>query len=121
MTIDEKERLALLGDASKTATGIRVRAARISTGMGSDAIAKHMGEGMTKQKIRNAEAGANYPGVELMRYLWRQHRIDMTFILHGDFAQLAGDVQERLFAALAAVHSERDQGRNSTDGAPLAH
>ena len=113
MTIDEKVKLAMLGDATRAASGIRVRAARMSTGLGQDAFARHMGDGMTKQKLRNAEAGANYPGVDLMRYLWRQHRIDMTFILHGDFAHLASDVQERLFAALSEQKSVQDQSPSS--------
>ena len=115
MTPDVLDKLTRRGDTSKQAAGYRLRAARISLGKGQEELARDMQSGMTKQKMRNAEAGRNYPGIEVMQYLWRRHRIDMTFILHGDYAHLAGDVQERLFSALQAVTSELDQGQGSAD------
>lgn len=113
MDIETKERLARLGDMSKEAIARRLVAARKSTGMGPDQLARHMGEGMTKQKVRNAEKADNYPSNAFMRYFFRQHRIDFNFLIHGDFAQLPADVQDRLFEQLEALEREADRTEDS--------
>lgn len=105
MDIDQKEQLTRRGDMGKDAMAFRLRAARRSTGLGLEQLARDMGEGMTKQKVRNAEKADNYPPNSLMRYFYRAHRIDFNFLIHGDFAQLPADVQGRLFAALEAESS----------------
>lgn len=109
MNTDDKERLALHRDMEKEAASLRIRAARLAVGLSQEEVARQIGRKMTKQKIRNAEAAANYPPHDLMRYYYREHRIDFNFLMHGDYAQLPGDVQERLFPALQAAHIERDQ------------
>lgn len=116
MDIEHKERLARRGDMTRDAMAYRLRAARDSTGMGQTALADHMGEGMTKQKLGNAERGDNEPPKALMRYFFRAHRIDFNFLIHGDFAQLPADVQDRLFLALEALASARDQVPGSDQG-----
>lgn len=113
MSIDEKERLARTRDTSLAAAAVRILAARLATGLGQDELAKDMGEGMTKQKLRNAEKGDNFPPLSLMRYFHRAHRIDFNFLMHGDFAHLHTDVQERLFSALATLESPTDQKSSS--------
>lgn len=85
----------------------------MAVGLGQEQLAKDMGEGMTKQKLRNAEKADNDPPKALMRYFYRAHRIDFNFLLHGDFAQLPADVQARLFAALEALSNAPDQTEDS--------
>lgn len=109
MEIEQKEMLARKADTSREALAWRILAARRTTGMGQEQLAQDMGEGMTKQKLRNAEKADNAPPLSLMRYYYRQHRIDFNFLLHGDFAQLPADVQDRLFAALSALSNEQGQ------------
>ena len=109
MEIEQKERLARRNDMSREAMALRLLAARKAVGMGQDQLAHDMGEGMTKQKLRNAEKADNDPPKALMRYFYRSHRIDFNFLLHGDFAQLPADVQIRLFAELEALSSASGQ------------
>lgn len=87
----------------------RLLAARKAVGLGQDQLAHDMGEGMTKQKLRNAEKADNEPPKSLMRYFYRSHRIDFNFLIHGDFSQLPGDVQDRLFPVLEALSNALDQ------------
>jgi anti-sigma factor RsiW len=108
MDIEEKERLARRGNMSREAMAWRLVAARQSVGLDQSALARDMGEGMTKQKLRNAEKADNDPPKSLMRYFFRRHRIDFNFLIHGDFAQLPADVQDRLFPALAAQAKQVD-------------
>lgn len=113
MDVDQKEALARVGDMGRDAIAYRLRAARTATGLGLEVLARDMGEGMTKQKLRNAEKADNYPSNALMRYYYRAHRIDFNFIIHGDFAQLPADVQARLFAALEAESNALDRKAGS--------
>jgi transcriptional regulator with XRE-family HTH domain len=91
----------------------RLRAARKAVGLGLEGLARDMGEGMTKQKLGNAERGDNDPPKALMRYFYRAHRIDFNFLIHGDFAQLPADVQARLFDALEVEDSGQGQAEDS--------
>ena len=100
MMIEEKERLARLGDMSIEACAYRLRAARRFTGM-SQTDAAHQAQ-VANNALNNMEHARQFPNREVMRYYYRAHRIDFNFFIHGDFAQLPGDVQEKLMAALAA-------------------
>jgi hypothetical protein len=51
-----------------------------------------------------------------MRYFFRSHRIDFNFLIHGEFAQLPADVQDRLFSALEALSSGQGQTEDSDQG-----
>lgn len=113
MNIEQKMKLARHGDMGREATAFRLRAAREAVALGQDQLARDMGEGMTKQKLRNAEKADNDPSKALMRYFYRAHRIDFNFLLHGDFAQLPADVQAKLFVALEALSNARDQTEDS--------
>ncbi|AVO37367.2 XRE family transcriptional regulator [Pukyongiella litopenaei] len=99
MDIEHKERLARIGDISPEAVRARLLAARSSVGMKQQDVAKAVG---LKKSTFNSQEMRGAPSAITMRYYHRQHRIDFNFILHGDFAQLPQDVQERLFAELAA-------------------
>jgi len=98
MDIELKERLAKLGDISPEAVRARLLAARNSIGMKQQDVASAVG---LKKTTFNSQETRGAPSAATMRYYHRQHRIDFNFILHGDFAQLPLDVQERLFAELA--------------------
>lgn len=99
MDIEQKERLARLGDISPEAVHTRLLAARNSIDMKQQDVAAAVG---LKKTTFNSQEVRGAPSATTMRYYHRQHRIDFNFILHGDFAQLPQDVQERLFAQLLA-------------------
>jgi transcriptional regulator with XRE-family HTH domain len=111
MDLDEKLRLARQGDMSLEACAIRLKAARLATGMMQKDFAAAAGFG--KSTLANQEAGTTYPSREVMRYLYRAHRIDFNFILHGDFAQLPADVQAALFEQLPVAEREWDRKESS--------
>ena len=98
MNIDEKEQLARTGEVSPDAIRDRIIAARKSISMQQKDVAAEVG---LKGTTFNSQETRGAPSIKTMRYYYRQHRIDFNFILHGDFAQLPQDVQERLFAALS--------------------
>lgn len=99
MNIERKEHLARLGDISPEAVRTRLLAARNSIGMKQQDVASAVG---LKKTTFNSQEMRGAPSAATMRYYHRQHRIDFNFILHGDFAQLPLDVQDRLFAELSA-------------------
>ena len=111
MTIDIKEALAHTGRMDAASCAIRLRAARIVSGLEQQELARLCG--VTKSALANAEAGSSFPSRDVMRYLYRAHRIDFNFMLNGDFAQLPGDVQDRLFPALEVAGREWDRKERS--------
>jgi len=96
------------------ALAIRLRAARKYTGLNQKQFAEAAGTSNTV--VNNAEAGITAPSREVMRYLYRAHRIDFNFQMNGDFAQLPGDVQEQLFAHLEDATNEWDRRERSSRG-----
>jgi transcriptional regulator with XRE-family HTH domain len=106
----EKRRLARTGDADKDAAAFRFRAARRVSGLSQEGLGK--AGGVKKAAVSNAEKGMAFPNRSVLLYLHREFRIDLNFMIHGDFAQLPGDVQDLLFDALAALESEPDQSGN---------
>lgn len=108
MDIETKSQLARVNDMGLAATAIRLRAAFAVSG-----LAQHLdlakAAGISKTVLSNAMAGSTYPNRDLMKYLYRAHRIDFNFLMNGDFSQLPGDVQDQLFPALAAANNEWDQ------------
>lgn len=111
MDLKQKEALAHLGDMGLASTAVRLRAAILYAKMQQKDFAAACGVSATV--LSNALGGLTYPGRDVMVYLYRAHRIDFNFILHGDFAQLPGDVQEHLFPALEAAASEWDRKERS--------
>ena len=77
------------------------------TGKRSKDLAADIGVGKTT--LSNAENGSTYPSRHMMRHLYRAYRIDFNFMINGDFAQLPGDVQDKLFAALIEANDEWDR------------
>ena len=114
MTIEDMERLARTNDMGLDAMAIRLRAARTVTGLSQKAMAGEIGIGATA--LNNAELGLSAPNAATMKYLFRAHRIDFNFVMNGNFAQLPGDVQDRLFPALEAATNEWDQRESSGRG-----
>ncbi|MFC4731762.1 helix-turn-helix domain-containing protein [Salipiger abyssi] len=110
MNYEEKSALARTGDFSKEAAALRLRAARNAAGLGQAELGK--AAKITKAAISNSENAQSYPGRSVMIYLYREHRIDLNFMICGEFAQLPGDVQDRLFAALEDEASALDQAQN---------
>jgi hypothetical protein len=103
MTIEEKEQLAKQGDTSPDAIRDRLLAARKTIEKQQKEVANEVGLKIT---TFNSQETRGAPSIKTMRYYHRLHRIDFNFILHGDFAQLPHDVQERLFVALAALNNK---------------
>lgn len=99
MDIEEKERLARTNDISPEAIRARLVAARRSVDMQQIEVAAATG---TKVTTYNSQEIRGAPSLAVMRYFYRNHRIDFNFILHGDFVQLPLDVQKALFAQLDA-------------------
>lgn len=106
MDIEKKEQLAKVGDISPEAIRVRMLAARKSIGMKQQEVAAEVG---LKGTTFNSQEMRGAPSMKTLRYYHRQHRIDFNFILHGDFAQLPLDVQERLFAQLSGEETTTDQ------------
>ncbi|WP_300067799.1 XRE family transcriptional regulator [uncultured Ruegeria sp.] len=98
MDIEQKELLAKTGDISPEAIRERLIAARHMTGLQQNEIARALGVSKTTYHSQESRGA---PSIKAMRYYYRQHRIDFNYLLHGDFAQLPLDVQERLFDALS--------------------
>lgn len=107
MDYERKRSLARTGDAGHKASSIRLRAARNSIGFSQEQLG--VAGGVKKTAIANAEQGRAFPGRDVLIYLYREHRIDLNFMINGDFAQLPGDVQEVLFSSLTSLESEQDQ------------
>ena len=111
MSLEEKEKLAHTGDVGQAASAIRLIAARMFANMTQAQFAD--ASGVRRQALSNMELGLSYPNRQVMKYLYRAHRLDFNFLMHGDFAQLPQDVQDRLFATLAAANSAWDQRQRS--------
>lgn len=100
MDIDDKIRVARVGNMDKDACAVRLRAAREFTGMSQKEFAEQSDQ--RASAINNSERGLSYPSRKTMRFLYRGYKIDFTFILHGDFSQLPSDVSGPLLDFLAA-------------------
>lgn len=111
MDMDTKDRLARRGSMDVASCAIRLRAARYVAKLESQDFAKEVV--VTKAAVSNAEAALSFPSRDMMRYLYRAHRVDFNFLLNGDFVQLPGDVQDQLFPALERATREWDQKENS--------
>lgn len=98
--------LARVGDASKEACAIRLTAAWKATGLSKTQFCKDAG--VSLNSMLNAQSALNYPSREVMLYLYRSHRIDFNFIIHGDFHQLPGEVQDALYRALCENRDQKD-------------
>lgn len=112
MDSKQKQQLAHTGSLDAAASAIRLRAARMAAGLSQKQLAKALGMPRTTN-ISNMERALSFPNREIMSFLWREHRIDFNFLMSGSYAQLPGDVQDRLFAALEVANSEWDQKEGS--------
>lgn len=112
MDIETKTKLAMTGDDSKKAQAIRLRAGRLMAGIDQKDLAALCN--VAKTAVNNMEMGRSYPSLNVMRFLYRGYRIDFNFLMNGDFAQLAGDVQAAIFPHLLTAKSEWDQREDSS-------
>jgi hypothetical protein len=111
MDIDQKEKLAMTGDMGVEASAIRLLAARLTTGIGTQkAFAKECDVSVTA--YNNMEKAHQFPNRPVMKYLYRGHRIDFNFLMNGNFSQLPQDVQDQIFEKLEFARSEWDRKEN---------
>ena len=104
MDMITKERLAKTRQTDKESAGLRLKAARRAAGLSLEELGQIAG--LKKATISNAENGHAYPGRGLMIVLFREYQIDFNFLIHGEFHQLPGHVQDKLFRALSSLNSE---------------
>lgn len=116
MNTDQKEKLARTGDMNIVACAIRLRAARVVAKLTQQQLAEALGN-KRSTNISNMEKALSFPNREVMRFFFREHRIDFNFMMSGHYAQLPGDVQDQLFPALEAASSEWDQTEGSGQSA----
>ena len=98
-------RLAMRGDVSPQAVGIRLAASLRALGMTQAQLGQLTGR--RPSAIGNAIAGKNYPSIEALRALHTMHGIDYNFSLAGETGGLPHEVQSRLLYALEAVQAKR--------------
>ena len=111
MNIEEKERIARRGNMGLEACAIRLAAARRVANVSQAEVAE--AAGIKKTAYSNMETGRSFPTRPVMKFFHRLHRIDFNFLMHGDFAQLPGDVQSVIFDALIAAGDAWDQRSRS--------
>ncbi|WP_435988553.1 helix-turn-helix domain-containing protein [Sulfitobacter sp. SH24] len=116
MNLLDKERLARRHDDSPEACAARLRAARLLTGLNQKDAAREAGAGQTAWN--NAENARNYPQLNMMRWLYRAHRVDFNFILAGEFAQLPTDVRDAIFDILESQTSVTEPDRKASSRSP---
>ncbi len=102
MQSEVKNQLCLKGKTDKVAAAIRFKAARLVTGLSQTAIGERIGVGPSQ--ISNVEAGLSYPSWGALVFLYEEHRVNVDFIVAGDYAKLPLDVAEPLFEKLETVH-----------------
>jgi len=107
MDLDARNALTRQGDVGEDASRLRFQSALLVTGMSQKEFAQMAGVGTTA--LANMLAGRSFPNRKVMQYLYRAHRIDFNFLMNGDYAQLPGDVSERLFATLREHNKSVDQ------------
>lgn len=105
MDIAEKSRLSRIYDTGIVAAAIRLRAARLACNLSQAEVARALGLPRTTN-INNMENAVTFPNRDIMEYYFREHRIDYNFLMAGAYSQLPGDVQDRLFPALAAATND---------------
>lgn len=121
MQIERKDQLAMRGDIGLVGSATRLRAARIIAGVGQQDVADACG--IRKTAYSNMETARSYPSRAVMMYFYRLHRVDFNFLMYGDYAQLPGDLLERLWPALLTAANELDRRLDSgqtQDGAEQA-
>lgn len=102
----EKQHFALKGRTDIAAAAIRVTAARRYAGLTQPELSGALNRGVSA--ISNTERARSFPPWDLMVYFLKEHRIDINFIVAGEYAQLPADVQEHLFDELKSVHDKTD-------------
>ena len=102
----DKDSLTLLGRSDIAASAIRMRAARLAAGLSQQALADAMGQRISS--ISNIERAKNFPGWPTMVFLYKEHRVDVNFLVTGNYAQLPADVQASLLSQLVQIHATTD-------------
>lgn len=110
MDLIDEDALARLGDMSKEAAAIRMRAAFQLTGI-AEQQKMAAAAGVKKTTFNQMWKGFSYPNREVMRFLFRRHGIDFNFLMIGDLSFLRSDKRERMTSALRDATSAWDQER----------
>lgn len=110
MTYEEKMRLARTGDYSDEAASMRLRAARMMSGLSQLALGKEIGVG--KAAVNNMENGRSYPNKKAFIFFHQSQRLDANYFVLGEFRQLPSDVQEGIFPLLAELSNDADPQSN---------
>ena len=100
MDMATKEQIAHYRDSSPAAISRRLRAARTTVEPNQKAFAKMLELATTTY---NSQEVKGAPRMEVLDFLYRNHRISPNFILFGEVYNLPADVQDRLVAALRAA------------------
>lgn len=106
MNWDQKERLMLTGDSSKEAVGVRLKAARQVAGISQVELGNAIGK--VTSAVNNMEKARSFASIDVMRYFYREHRIDFNYFIAGLYSQLPADVQDDLLAALQDLTETSD-------------
>lgn len=107
----DKEALAMTNRDDLVAAAIRLRAAREAMDLSQEDVANAID--LSFSTVSNVERAKSFPSRKLMVYFFREHRIDFNFLIAGNYAQLPGDVLDRLWPALARVQAQTGLLRDS--------
>lgn len=99
MNREENEKAAMFGDMSSLATGNRLRAARYAAGYKSRSDAAY-DIGINAKTLGSQETGKTLPSSTVLRHYFLVHKIDMNFLMFGDFSGLDTDTQSALMKEL---------------------
>ncbi len=106
MNTKEKSALAFQGRSDTVAVAIRMKAARLFAGLSQQELADAVKRQVSN--ISNIERAKNLPGWSIMLFLHHEHRINVSFIMTGDYAQLPGDVQDGIFEHSREIVAKTD-------------
>lgn len=106
MKIGVRDRVAKVGDSSKEAVALRMRAAIRAAGTNPTDFARRSGQ--QPNAVFNTLGGRSFPSIPSLRALYRSHRIDPAFVLFGDYGHLPADVQDAVFSALESATNGPD-------------
>ena len=106
MDFQIKEKLAFTRMSGLIESGIRIRAARHYAGLSQQELGDVVN--LKKATVSNIEKGRAYPTRPLMVYFYRNWRIDINFLVCGEFSQLPSDLQKDLFSLLESLYNGED-------------
>lgn len=101
MNTTDKTAVAFTGRSDEVAVAIRMKAARLVANLSQKELANAVDRQISN--VSNVERAKNLPGWGIMLYFHHAHRIDVNFLMTGNYAQLPGDVQSEIFPHLVDI------------------